>query len=147
MTPISDIITALQTRVAAVTTYSQLPYVIDVDKNSFKLSQQGYAVRPALASETLSVTKNLTYLQTFEVVLTKGYIQSSVDDSSLQSAIKTNSDLMHSVFVDLEKTRGGLPATILNILDFIIVEPEIIEESKVVVITGQFSILYRLSTI
>jgi hypothetical protein len=145
MTPVNDIVTAIENRLGVVTTHTKLPYVYDVSKNNWNLSQDGYGVRPAQTTETDSVSKRLTYIQSFEVVLTKGYIHSSVEDSSLQSAIIQISDLMHSVFVDLEQTRLGIPEIVLNLTDFIIEEPVILGEEKVVSLTGTVSILYRLT--
>lgn len=145
MTPINDIINALEVRVAAVTGYEKLPYVYDIEKNAWKNSIAGFAVRPAATEETTTVTKRLTYIQSFEVVLTGGYIQTAIEDSSLQEVVKTISDLMHSVFVDVEQTRAGIPATVLNVLNLTIEQPEIIEDQKFVALTGVINILYRLN--
>lgn len=145
MTPVNDIINALEVRVAAVTGYDKLPYVYDIEKNAWNKSLEGFAVRPAATEETTTVTKRLTYIQTFEVVLTNGYVQASIDDSSLQEAVKTISDLLHGVFVDVEQTRAGIPATVLNVLNLTIEQPEIIEDQKVVALTGRINILYRLN--
>lgn len=145
MTPVTDIVNAIVARVEAVTSFSKLPYAFDIEKNSWQSSMDGFAVRPSNTEETTSVTKRLTYIQSFEVVLTKGYTQSAIDDSSLQSAVNEISDLIHSVFVDLEQTRAGIPATVLNVLNLTIEEPSIYETQKVVALTGTVNILYRLN--
>lgn len=147
MNPVRDIIQALETRIASVApTYSKLPYVYDINKNTWKKSKLGFAVRPAGATETDSVTKTLTYLHEFEVVLTNGYVQSSTGDSSLQDAVTQLSDLIHSMFVDFENTRLGIPNTVLNVTGLAIDRPEVIDEEKVVALTASVTILYRLNT-
>jgi len=145
MNPVTEITEALETRTELVTSFSKLPYVYDVSKNDWKRSQDGYGVRSLVAQESPGATKRLTYVQSFEVVLSKGYIQSSVDDLSLQSAVKEASDLLHSVFIDLEQTRVGIPNTVLNITNFSLQEPIIYEDQKVVVLTAEIDVLYRLT--
>lgn len=141
---VTAIIAALEGRLAAVTSFTKLPYVYNVSKNNWKMIQDGYAARPGSTDETATVTNRLTYIQSFEVVLTKGYMQSSVGDLALQSAVTELSDLMHSVFVDAEQTRLNIPSTVLNVLNLSIDEPEVYEDEKVVALTGRINILYRL---
>lgn len=142
---VSNIVEAIETRVAAVTNFTALPYVYNIQKNNWQMVKDAYGVRPNSASEADSVSKRLTYIQSFDVVLTKGYVQSSVNDEALRDAVKELEDLMHSVFVDLEQTRVGIPSVVLNVTNFSIEEPEVFDEEKVIALTGQVSILYRFS--
>lgn len=146
---ITNIVAGISSRISTVlgAGYGKLPYITDVEKNNYVTNSDRYGVRALTATQTDSVTKNVTNLQSFEIVLTKAYYQSKLDDDAAQTATHELQDSILDIYKDLINTRAGVPATVLNLTDLIIIEPEYIEESKVVVIRANFNILYRFSLI
>ena len=140
---VTNIISAFETRMEAVTGYKKLSYVYDLSKNNWNMVRDAYGVRPLDATETESVTKRLTYTHSFEVVLTKGYVDSKVSDEALRVAAAELQDLIHSMFVDFERTRLGIPGTVLNVVNLSINSPEVYDAEKVVALTATVNVLYR----
>lgn len=146
---INDIIAGLSSRVSAVLgpDYSQLPYVIDVSKNNYNSNAKRYGVRALTATETASVTKNVTQLQSFEITLTDAYYESKLDDSAAVQTAHNLQDSVLDIYKDLINTKAGAPSVVMNISNLIVSEPEYLDDSKVVVIRATMDILHRISLI
>ena len=125
--------------------YKQLAYVEDVSKNSFNTSNDRYGVRGLGSIETASVTKYATFLQSFEVVLTKGYIQSTIDDTEQVSKSYELREKAYDIYVNAVKNKIALPSVVMNVSNFQVSEPEYLEDDKVVIIRCTMDILYRLT--
>lgn len=149
ITDIADITTAIKVKVAAELPvgYKELAFLEDIAKNSFRTSNNRYGVRALEASQLPGVTKNITLNQEFEVVLTKGYIQSSIDDTSQVAASLDLRAECLSIYKSLVNTKAGLPGTVLNITDFILQEPQYLDDDKVVIQRASMNIQYRYSLI
>ena len=150
ITAITDIKASLESELEAeLTGFTKLSYVEDVAKNTFRKTgtKDCYGIRALGASQLPGVTKTVTLNQEFEVILTKGYTQSTVSDTSQV----TDSLDLRAEFLGLYKRyvndKGGLPGTILNITDLILAEPEYLEDDKVVVQRATMNIQYRYSLI
>jgi len=129
--------------------YNELKYLSDLDKNAFGNGKTcRYGIKPGFTTELEpGVVKALTYQQTFEFVLTKGFCgQSGVSD---EGAYKSFCDL-HQIALEFEKklvnTKAGLPSRVLNVVNMTIDEPEFLQE-KVTVLKGTFDVIYRLTLI
>lgn len=149
MNNIVTITAGIKTRTAAVlgVEYGELPYVVDVTKNNYKSNTKRYGVRALTATEVSSVTKFVTQLQSFEIILTDSYYQSKLDDSNAVQTAHSLQDSILDIYKDLINTKAGEPGFVMNVTNLIINEPEYIEESKVVLIRAQVAVLHRVSLI
>lgn len=127
------------------TGYKKLAYVEDVAKNSFRTNTDRYGTRALAVNQLPGVTKFVTLQQDFEVVLTRGYVESSIsDDSQVDDALDLRAELL-DVYKRLVNNRGGLPNTIILITDLAVGEPEYLEDDKVVIIRASMQVQYRYS--
>lgn len=124
--------------------YKELPYVYDVVKNNFRTSKSRYGARPLSTVEIDGVVKATTHIQTFEVVLTEGYSQTSISDAKLQEKAFIAYEKMYDIYQALAQNNAGVPGSVLLVQNLSILEPEVLEEDKVVVLRGQFDVLYRI---
>lgn len=127
--------------------YSQLVYLEDIQKNNFLSNNNRYGVRALAGNEVDGVTKNVHITQAFEVVLTKAYLESNLDDSEQTERAYDNRQNLLCIYKRLVNNRGGLPGTILNITNLAFGEPEYFVEEKVVVQRATMDITYRFSLI
>jgi len=149
MTVITDIVDAILAEVQAElgATYKELPYLENVEQNNFRGNNDRFGVRPLGALQLPGVTKFVTLSQTFEIVLSKGYIESSLDDDNKVVKSLDNRALMLDIYKRLVNNRAGLPLVVLNLTDLALAEPEFIDESNVVIQRATMTILYRFSLI
>lgn len=127
--------------------YSALPYLEDVEKNNFLSNNNRYGVRALGALEVPGVTKNVHITQTFEVVLTKGYQVSNLDDTEQRERAYDNQQNLLCIYKRLVNTRAGIPGTVLNITNLSVSEPEYLLEEKVAVQRATMDITFRFSLI
>lgn len=144
-----DIRDSMLTEIAAElgASYVQLPYVENVEKNNFRNSNDRYGVRALEASQVPGVTKYPTFTQSFEVILTKGYIESNLDDTPQVTKSYDNRENLLDIYKRLVNNRVGIPATVLNVTDLVVSSPEYLEDDKVVVQRATMNITYRFSLI
>lgn len=137
--------TCLQT--TAGSEYNQLKYLADLDKNSFSGGHdKRFGIRPAVSSRNLEAetTKHLTYTQSFEFVLTKGFCNDGVSDTEQYEAYLDLHEIALNYTRKVIQTKAGLPARTMNAINFVIDEPVFLED-KVAVLTGNIDIIYRLT--
>jgi len=148
-TLVTDLLASIKSTVGTTlgVEYSEIPYVTDVSKNNFNSNHNRYGVQSLASNETDSVTKFVTMLQSFEVVLTKAYVDDGISDSDKQSKTVDAQDLVYDIYRDLVNTKAGLPAIVINITDLEMSNPEYLDEEKVVVIRASFNVLYRFTLI
>ena len=144
-----DIRNAMETEIAAElgVNYKKLAYLEDVTKNSFRTNNDRYGVRALSSSEVDGVTKNPTFTQSFEVVLTKGYYESNLDDTEQIERSLDNRENLLCIYKRLVNNRAGIPSVVLNIQNLQIDEPEFLVDEKVAVQRATMDITYRFSLI
>lgn len=147
-TEITDIVDALETEIASeVPTWKELPYKIDVEENNFRNQTDRFGVRALTQLQIDTVTKFLTFSGSFEVTLTQGYTQTSINDQSKRAAGLDLRALMLDLFIRFVNNKGGLPGTVLNITDLSQGEMIYLNEDKVAILRSTMDISYRLSLI
>lgn len=127
--------------------YKKLAYLEDVAKNSFRTNNNRYGVRPLTSSEVDGVTKSIHLTQSFEVVLTKGYYESNIDDTEQVERSLDNRENMLCIYKRLVNNRAGIPGTVINIQNLVVSEPEYLVDEKVAVQRATIDITYRFSLI
>lgn len=147
-----DIIRDIQSAIEVVAAtelgsdYSKLPYVEAIENNSFRTNTERYGVRALAATEVPGVTKTVHLTQAFEVILTKSYFQSMINDSEqVEKSLDNRANLL-GIYKQLVNTRVG-NANVLNVTDLAVDEPEFLEEEKVVIQRATFNVTYRFSLI
>jgi hypothetical protein len=108
-------------------------------------SVAGDGVRALGALQNPGVNRYTTFTQSFEVVLTKGYIQSTIDDTEQVEKSYDLRAIMLDIYTDLVNTKAGVPASVMNIFNLEFTEPEYLEEDKVVVTRYTMDITFRLT--
>ena len=146
---IRDITNSMTAEIAAElgASYSTLPYLEDVEKNNFRSNNNRYGVRALAAFEVPGVTKNVHITQSFEVVLTKGYYESNLDDAKQIEAAYDNRENLLDIYRRLVNARAGIPGTVLNIQNLVVSEPEYLVDEKVAVQRATMDITFRFSLI
>lgn len=124
--------------------FQPIPYVYDVSKNNFKQSMSKYGVRPLATFEINGVVRVTTHQHSFQVVLTEGYIETSIGDARIQTTVLDLFDKMNIIYKKLETVKAGVPLKVLNVTNLVISEPEILEQDKVLVLKATIDILYRI---
>ena len=127
--------------------YNELKYLDDLEQNSFTGGHdKRYGVRPGAAprNDDAEVNKSLTYTQTFQFVLTKGYKHSKVSDSEKYEAYLDLHEIALRFNNKVLNTKAGLPSRVLNSINFFLEEPVFLDD-KVAVLTGNIDIIYRLT--
>ena len=148
-TVVTDLRNAMVSEVAAEVGagWSELAYVNDPQKNNFRQSKQGYGVRALSAIQLPGVTKHVTFEQTFEVVLTKRYIQQAVGDGRARDEALSLQDEMLCIHKRLVNNKAGLPAQVMNVDALTMEDIEFLDDDKVAVLVAQVVIQYRISLI
>lgn len=149
VTAITDITASMKSEISAElgVSFKELQFVEEIPKNSFRTNNDRYGVRALVASQLPGVTKQVTLNQEFEVILTKAYTQSSLDDTSQVTKSLELRESMLCIYKRFINGKAGLPGTVLNITDLILSEPEYLEDDKVVIQRASMNIQYRYSLI
>lgn len=127
--------------------YNELKYLDDLSQNSFTGGHdKRYGIRPAASvrNDVAEVNKSLTYTQSFQFVLTKGYCQSAVSDTKKYEAYLDLHEIALRFNNKVLNTKAGLPSRVLNSINFSLDEPEFLDD-KVAVLTGNIDVIYRLT--
>ena len=141
---VTDIITGIETRLAAVlTTYDPLRYYFDITKNDYAGNNNRYAVVPKEVETQVGVVRSVTVNQDFQIILTSGYRNNPKSDTDLQAVIKDLYDKMDDVLNDLYLTKLGAPSIVLLLTLSGIEEPEILEDNKVIALRMNIKVRYR----
>jgi hypothetical protein len=128
-------------------TYKKLSYVNDVEKNNYFANSDRYGVRALSGGEVPGVTKNVHLTQSFEIVLSKSYRESSLDDTEQSERALDNFNNLLSIYKDLVNSKCGVPLIVLNVTNIQMSEPEYLVESKVAIQRATIDVTYRFSLI
>ena len=88
-----------------------------------------------------------TFIQSFEVVLTKGYQRSDLSDTEQVEKAYDNRENMYDIYKRVVNSRAGIPGTVLNITNLVVSEPEYLVDEKVAIQRATMDITYRFSLI
>ena len=144
-----DITTAVKLAVNSVmgAEYKEMAYSNDISLNSFKNCQTQFTVQARDLFQTESVTKFLTFSQTFGIVLTKGYGGGDLtDEESVEASFELRQKMLE-LYVHLVNTKAGLPSRVMNVVELSMDNPEYLFDEKVTVLRGTFNVIYRLTLI
>lgn len=143
-TIIEQINTAIGDRIIAKIgpAYKELDYILDVAKNKFSKNNKRFGVRPLTAESIDTITNTYTADQPFEIILTHGFINQS-NDKDQRAKVFLLTDRIDVLLKDIIKSKVGLNNIILKMNEFSILEPEFLEEDKVVIIRLQITVRYR----
>lgn len=141
----ATLISSIKTRIAAVlgSNYTELAYTNDLAKNSFTGNFKKYGLVVGSSEEISSVTRYVTLNQTFELILTDSFINTSMTDSNELAKGPVLQDLAFDIYRDLISTKAGSPSTVIMVSDFAVSSPETIQD-KTVVIKATIKVKYRV---
>lgn len=147
---INDIKSGIITRLGtSIPTYSQLAYQIDVSKNKFKGNSKGYSVQPSAASETEGLIGSFTMDHSFTITLSNSYnngAKSGLGDTLQSSRVTELTDDILEVYRDLVINKKNINSSILLVNDLNIENAEFLEEEKVITISFNINIKYKINT-
>lgn len=123
--------------------YTELDYILDVEKNSFDRTGKRYGVRPIGGRTASGVTRNYTIDQEFQVILTNEYVNSGVDDVDQRDKTFELYDIMDEIFKAVFYQKMGITNIILNIDNLDLFEPEYLALNNVVVLRASIRVKYR----
>jgi hypothetical protein len=142
-----DIKEAMESEIQAElgVSYKPLAYIEDVQKNSFRTSSDRFGVRALTGNQVSGVTRYFTITQSFEVVLSKGYIESAIDDSEQVEKAYDNRENVLAIYKRLVNNKCGIPSVVMNVFTLTVSEPEYLVEDKVAVQRATMDITYRIN--
>ncbi len=148
-TDVANIKSGIITRISTVlgSGYSVLGYATDINKNSFKASNNRYAVLANGISQTedKGLLGSFTVEQNFEVILTNSYAQDRAGDSSKVESGVTLMDQSLLLYKDIVEAKAGTPSIVLLVNNMSMDQAEYLEEDNVVIIRMTFGVTYRKS--
>lgn len=127
--------------------YKKLSYVNDVEKNNYFANSDRFGVRALAGGEVPGVTKNVHITQSFEIVLSKAYRESNLDDIEQSEKALDNFNNLLDIYKELVNVKCGEPLIVLNVTNLQISEPEFLVDSKVAIQRATMDITYRFSLI
>lgn len=146
VTAVSTLVSSIKARIAIVANdYTELGYALDINKNAFKNNYKRYGVLVGAGAEAAGVTRALTMDQTFELILTDGFINKQMSDSEEQSKVIALQDLMKDIYLDLVNTKAGSPSTCMIVSQLQLQTPETIKEQNVVIQRATINVKYRIN--
>lgn len=148
MADITTLVSGIVTRIQAVlgSDYSELGYVLDVTKNNFKGSFNGYGVVAGDIAQTetsAAVLGAVTVVQDFTIKLTNKYPTSQAGDLGQRAVGIDLQEKAILLFKDLVSTRAGSPSVVLNVLDGMNTECIYHEDDYICEIQIEFQLMYR----
>lgn len=129
--------------------YNELKYLApeNIGKNAFNGGHdRRFGIRPSFTSRNTAAetTKHLTYTQSFEFVLTKGFCTDGVSDTAQYEAYLDLHEIALNFTRKVVQTKAGSVGITMNSINFSIEEPLFLED-KVAVLSGNIDIIYRLT--
>lgn len=145
----NDIRQSMETEALVVlgNSYQKLAYVENVQKNNFRTGNDRYGVRALDALQNPGVTKQVTLTQTFELILTKGYVDSAISDNNQVSKAYELRAKVLEIYKHFINTKAGIPGTVLNINGLNVSSPEYLEDDKLVIQRATMDVTFRYSLI
>lgn len=146
-TTVNDIVEGLKTTALSVlgAGYSEMKYVEEPTQNTTRGNNDRYGVRHLGGVQLPGVTRYMTFSQTFEIILTKSYYQSSIGDSGARTAALELSGLMNDIYREVIRTRANAPGVVLHVDQLELSEPEYNETSKYTLLRGQLVVQWRIN--
>ena len=147
MNEVTTIKQGIKTRLSTVlgSSYTEMSHTVNVEDNNVKGNSQRYGViaGPLSQSEDSGTIGFFTVDQTFTIKLINTYSTKPTSDSAQTDAQDELMDLALEIFKDLKNERAGSPALVMQTMNLEVDDPEVIEGSKVAVITFNVTIKYR----
>lgn len=123
--------------------YSEIPFIYDVEKNDLRRASLGYGVRPLGAISNPTVFKSYTLDHEFEIILTQVFARAGTNDSQVEEAFNTMYDKADELYSNLLATKINLPTIVLNVQEPSLLEPEVLSDNKLGVLRMQYTVKYR----
>ena len=125
--------------------YSELSYTMDVEKNNFKGNTNRYGVLAGALdqNEGRGCMGKYTVDQVYTIKFTDSYGSKPTSD---EAQVATIDDLLNKALVlykNLVNNQAGAPSVVTMVENLRILEPKSIEGSNLVVITMEINITYR----
>lgn len=141
---VQQIITNVKSEAATTlgSSYQELQFVYDVEKNNYRGAYLGYGVRPLEANTADGVVGAYTLDHGFELILTSNVARTD-SDAEREDVLEVLYNKADEIFKALVNSKLGLASFVLNVFDPSISEPEFYDDSKFVVLRMQFIIKYR----
>lgn len=142
-TVVTDILSAAKTQIETqLSSYSEMSFEINVEKNTYRGSDSKYAFYPGSSTEVDGVTTYYTMDHTFNLVLAKT-IHDRKSDADLRLARNELYSNTTTLFSRFYTYKLGLPSQVLHVRDLDIAEAEFLDDNKVIVLRSSMIIRYR----
>lgn len=123
--------------------WSELPFVHDIAKNNKRSGRYAYGVRPLDASPAENaLLRTVSLDHKFEVILSDSIV-SRQSDEEVETSLGILYDCADEIFKELVNSKVNLPNLVLSVSEPSVLQPEVIEASKIVAIRLQLKVKYR----
>lgn len=147
MSEISTLVSGLETRVATVlgSTYSELGFAIDVEKNPFKGSAKRYGVVAGDIAEVEDggVLGSYTVTQNFTIKVTDKYATSPAGDNSQRDTVIGLNEKCLLIYKDIVNNKAGSPSLVITVLPGMSTVSTFYDDDYVCESTMEVQLLYR----
>jgi len=123
-------------------TYSELRYIYDMEKNDSRTSKLSFGVKPLAADPAESLLRSFTLDQGFEILLADT-VPRTHDDVQREEALVVIYDKADDIFKAMVNTKIGIPGIVLNINGPSLSEPEIFESNTIILVRMGVIVKYR----
>lgn len=135
----------LETLVATTTGYTRLTHILDLDKNKFTPSSARFGVIPRGQQEVAGNTRNATIDYIFSIVICKSYITQASSDENIITTVLDISEKYDDIYKQAVSSKINATNIVINVSNFSLSEPVVIEKEKLIVIEGNFVIRCQYS--
>lgn len=147
MGAVSDILTAIETRLVAVLpAYSgkRLKYSYDLENNDSRTAANAYGIGSSSASSVTGTNRSITLDQSFFVVLTRQF-GGRDNDADERTKLKEVYDDLENLYRDFFESKLGIPTTVYLVSELSLDEPENIGQN-VISVRMNFTVKHRKAT-
>lgn len=141
---------AMLSRVASVltgqnSTWSEIERVVELRENSSNSRDYRYGLLVGSGAPVAGPVGSYDTAKKFRILLVRDVAQADNNDNDLRDKIKGNlSQMMEMCYVDLLRSRLGLPGVVVQVQRPDTADPEFRQEENTVVLAGEVVVHYRI---
>lgn len=123
-------------------TYQELRFIYDIEKNGLRNARLAYGVRPLGAGTAETLVRAYTLDHQFEIILSDTFARGD-NDEQREAALNAMYDKSDEIFKELVNHKINLSSFVLNIFEPSMSEPEFLDDNKFIVLRMQYLVKYR----
>ena len=144
ITTLATVKAAIETQVATITSFTKLKHVTDPSKESYKSANNKYGVRFLSGVEEEGNYRSVRYAVPVEITLTKVFNNSHITDNADTIEVTLQQNIL-DIYKQLQNTKAGSPANVVQVTDLTVAESDILEDDKIIIVKGTCLVRFNFS--